>query len=56
MSVGPIATVSDDTGPELWMEKLEACRQAAEDAKAREMGQAPEPEADAAVTFDDESD
>ena len=26
MSVGPIATVSDDTGPELWMEKLEACR------------------------------
>ena len=33
MSSGPIATISDDASPEHWMEKLEACRQAAAAAK-----------------------
>jgi hypothetical protein len=33
MSSGPIATIDDDTDPELWMGKLEACRQAADVAR-----------------------
>ena len=41
MSSGPIATISDDDSPELWMGKLEACRQAADAAKdASLVGQA----------------
>jgi hypothetical protein len=33
MSSGPIATISDGESPELWMGKLEACRQAADAAR-----------------------
>ena len=33
MSSGPIATISDGDSPEMWMGKLEACRQAAESAR-----------------------
>ena len=33
MSSGPIATISDDESPEMWMGKLEACRQAASAAR-----------------------
>eukprot|EP01043_Picozoa_sp_COSAG02_P017221 COSAG02_NODE_776_length_17302_cov_17.765855_11_plen_77_part_00 len=33
MSTGPIATISDGESPELWMGKLEACRQAADVAR-----------------------
>lgn len=33
MSRVPIATISDGESPELWMGKLEACRQAADAAR-----------------------
>ena len=67
MSTGPIATISDGESPEMWMGKLEACRQAADAAvgavvidegvpdHSENGGGAAVPEP-SAVIFDDDSD